>query len=154
MGDLLLNNMAWTLRRFPVFPVFGRGDYPVQPIYAEDLAAQAVDAGSESENLVADAARPDTFTFEELLRLLASAVGARVRLMHTPPYLGLALTRLVGLPLRDVVLTKDEVDGLMAELLTSGLAPAGTTRLAGWLTGNVDTLGRRYVSELRRNHRC
>ena len=67
--------MAWALRRFPVFPVFGNGDYPVQPIYAEDLAAQAVDAGSENENLVAGAAGPETFTLEELVRLLASAVG-------------------------------------------------------------------------------
>ena len=88
--------MAWALRRFPVFPVFGKGDYSVQPIYAEDLAAQAVDAGSKGENFVADAAGPETFTFEELLRLLASEIGARVRLMHTPPPLGFALTRMVG----------------------------------------------------------
>ncbi len=152
-GDLLLNNMAWVLRRFPVFPVFGRGDYKVQPIYAGDLAAQAVASGSLSENTVADAAGPDTFTFEELLRLLASAVGAHVRLVHTPASLGFALTRLVGLMLRDVVLTRDEVDGLMAGLLTSHAAPAGTTRLAGWLEDNPDILGRQYVSELRRNHR-
>ena len=152
-GDLLLNNMAWALRRFPVFPVFGNGDYPVQPIYAGDLAAQALAAGSQSENTLADAAGPDTFTFEELLRLLAQAVGARVRLVHTPPSLGFALTRLVGLLLRDVVLTRDEVDGLMAELLTSHAAPAGTARLAGWLEDNPDLLGRQYVSELRRNHR-
>ena len=151
-GDLLLNNMAWALRRFPVFPVFGRGDYRVQPIYAGDLAALAVAVGSQSENNVADAAGPDTFTFEELLRLLAEAVDARVRLVHTPPSLGLALTRLAGLMLRDVVLTKNEVDGLMAGLLTSRAAPAGTTRLAGWLADNAGALGRRYVSEFRRNH--
>ena len=78
-GDLLLNNMAWAPRRFPLFPVFGRGNYRVQPIYAGDLAAQAVAAGSGSDNFVADAAGPDTFTFEELLRLLAEAVNARVR---------------------------------------------------------------------------
>ena len=125
----------------------------MQPIYAEDLAALAVAAGSQSENTVADAAGPDTFTFEELLRLLASAVNARVRLAHTPPSLGFALTRLVGVMLRDVVLTRDEVDGLMAGLLISQAAPAGTTRLAGWLEENPDILGRKYVSELRRNHR-
>ena len=152
-GDLLLNNMAWALRRFPVFPVFGTGDYRVQPIYAGDLAAQAVAAGSQSENTVADAAGPDTFTFEELLRLLAKAVNAWVRLVHTPPSLGFALTRLAGLLLRDVVLTRDEVDGLMAGLLTSHATPAGTTRLGDWLTDNADALGWRYVSELRRNHR-
>ena len=152
-GDLLLNNMAWALRRFPVFPVFGRGDYQVQPIYAEDLATQAVAVGSGSENSVADAAGPETFSFEELLRLLASAVGARVRLVHTTPSLGFALTRLVGLLLRDVVLTRDEVDGLMAGLLTSQAAPAGTTRLGDWLEDYPDILGRTYVSDFRRNHR-
>ena len=76
-GDLLLNNMAWALRRFPVFPVYGSGNYLVQPVYAEDVAAQAVEAGSQTENTVADAAGPETFSFEELLRLLASAMGVR-----------------------------------------------------------------------------
>ena len=152
-GDLLLNNMAWALRRFPFFPVFGRGDYQIQPIYAEDVAAQALAVGFASGNLVVDAAGPDTFTFEELLRLLASRVNARVRLMHTPAFLGFALTRLVGLLLRDVVLSRDEVDGLMTGLLTSHAAPAGTTGLAGWLEDNSDILGRQYVSGLRRNYR-
>ena len=152
-GDLLLNNMAWALRRFPVFPVFGDGDYQVQPIYAEDLAAQAVTAGYQVENSVADAAGPETFTFEKLLSLLASAVGARVRLAHTTPSLGFALTRLVGLLLRDVVLTRDKDDRLMAGLLTSESAPTGTTRLADWIHDNRANLGRRYVSELRGNYR-
>ena len=152
-GDLLLSNMAWALRRFPVFPVFGNGNYQVQPVYAEDLAALAVDAGSRGDSFVADAAGPETFTFEEMLRLLAKAVGARVRLVHTLPSLGFALTRLVGLLLRDVVLTRDEVDGLMAGLLTSPDEPAGTTMLGEWLEANPGILGRRYVSEFRRNHR-
>ena len=152
-GDLLLNNMAWALRRFPVFPVFGDGDYQVQPIYAEDLAAQAVAAGFRNDSFVADAAGPDTFTFEELLRVMASAVNARVRLVHTQRSLGFALTRRVGLLLRDVVLTRDEVEGLMAGLLTSEGRPTGATRLGEWLDENVDALGRRYVSELGRNYR-
>ncbi len=152
-GDLLLNNMAWALRHFPIFPVFGNGDYRMQPIYAEDLAAQAVEAGAGGENSVADAAGPENFTFEELLRLLASAVGARIRLVNTPAPLGFALTRLVDLLLRDAVLTRDEVDGLMAGLLTSGAAPTGTTRLGDWLADNRGILGQQYVSELRRNYR-
>ena len=133
--------------------MFGNGKYPVQPIYAEDLAALAVEAGSRSDSFVADAAGPETFSFEELLRLLASAVGARVLLVHSPPSLGFALTRMVGLMMRDVVLTRDEVDGLMSGLLTSENVPTGTTRLSQWLTSNVDELGRRYVSEVRGNWR-
>ena len=81
------------------------------------------------------------------------AVGTRVRLVHTPPTLGFALTRLVGLLLRDVVLSKDKVDGLMAGLLTSDEVPTGTTRLGSWLRNNRRALGVRYVSELRRNFR-
>ena len=152
-GDLLLNNMAWALRRFPFFPVCGSGDYTVQPIYVEDLAAQAVEASVQSGSSVADAAGPDIFSFNALLRLLAFSMGVRSRLIHTPPSVGLALTRLVGLLMRDMALTRDEVDGLMAGLLTSEAAPTGTTRLCDWLKDNADGLGRRYVSELGRNYR-
>ena len=152
-GDLLLNNMAWALRRFPLFPVYGEGHYSVQPIYVEDLAALAVEAGSQSENAVADAAGPETFSFEELLRLLATAMGVRPRLVHVPPAVGLALAQVVGLLKGDLALTRDEVVGLMAGLLTSDAAPTGTTRLSDWLRDNKDSLGNRYVSELRRNFR-
>ena len=78
-------------------------------------------------------------------------MGARLRLAHTPASLGYAVTRLVGLLLRDMVLTRDEVDGMMAGLLISGAAAVGTTRLGDWLIGNADALGWRYMSELRRN---
>ena len=84
---------------------------------------------------------------------MASAVNARVRLVHTQRSLGFALTRRVGLLLRDVVLTRDEVEGLMAGLLTSEGRPTGATGLGEWLDENVDALGRRYVSEIRRNYR-
>ena len=112
-----------------------------------------MEAGSQSDNSVADAAGPEVFSFEALLRLLASSMGVRARFVHTPPSLGLALTGLVGLLMRDVALTRDEVDGLMAGLLTSGEPPTGTTRLDDWLDDYADGLGRRYVSELRRNYR-
>ena len=152
-GDLLLNNMAWALRRFPVFPVFGKGDYRVQPIFVKDLVAQAVAAGAQKGNSVSDAAGPDMFTFEELLRLLASSMGIRRWSMHTPPAVGLVLTGLVGLFMRDLALTRDETHGLMAGLLTSDGAATGTTSLSDWLKDNMDSLGRRYVSELGRNYR-
>ncbi len=76
-----------------------------------------MDAGSRLDSFVADAAGHATFTFEELLRLLASAVGARVRQVHTLPSLGFALTRLVGLLLRDLVQTKDQrISGQLTRL--------------------------------------
>ena len=133
--------------------VWSVGGLPGEPVYAEGRAAQAVEAGSDGENSVADAAGPETFTFEDMLRLLASVVNTRVQLVHTPPSLGFALTRLVGLTLRDVVLNRDEVDGLMAGLQTSGSEPTGATKLDDWLEDSGTVLGKRYISELRRNYR-
>ena len=151
--DLLLNNIAWALRRFPIFPVYGNGTYRVQPIFAEDLADHIVEAASTSDSFTTDAAGPDTMSFEELLRLMVSKMRVSCGLVNTPPSIGLALTNLIGLMVRDVVLTRDEVDGLMDGLLTSDTPPTGTTRIADWLNENADCLGRRYTSELRRNFR-
>ncbi len=80
-------------------------------------------------------------------------MGVRGWFLHTPPRVGLALPWLVGLLMRDTALTHEEVVGLMAGLLTSDEPPTGTTRLADWMAENGDGLGRRYVSELRRNWR-
>ena len=126
--DLLLNKMAWELRRLPVFPVHESDNYLVRPVYVEDLAAQSVQAGSQSENSIAGTAGPDTFSFEELLRLLGFKMGIPAWLVHTAP-LGLALTQMVGLLKRDMALTRDGVVGLMAGLLTSDKARTGRTRL-------------------------
>ena len=152
-GDLLLNNIAWALRRLPIFPVFGRGNYPVQPIYAVDLALQAVQAGSRAGNSIKDAAGPETFRFRDILGLLSAALNSRAILVDTPVPVGMALTQLAGLLIRDTVLTRDEVDGLSAGFLASDSKPTGTTRLRDWLKQNSHELGRQYVSEIRRNYR-
>ena len=151
--DLLLNNIAWALRHFPLFPVYGNGNYQVQPIFAEDLATQAVEAASSIGSFTADAAGPDTVSFKELLHLIASKMRTTCTFVHTPPTIGLALTNVIGLLKRDIVLTRDEVDGLLSNLLISEAPPTGTTRLADWLNENADSLGRNYQSELQRNFR-
>ena len=90
-----------------------------------------------------NATRPETFTFEEIPWLFAEAVGTRVWLVHTPPSLGLALSRLIAHLQRDVVLTRYEVDRLMAGLLTSDVEPSGSGWVEDWLEGNVGGLGGR-----------
>ena len=150
---ILINNIAWLLRRFPVFAVPGRGDYRLQLVFVEDVAELAVAAGDSRDNLILDAVGPETFTFDELVRLVARAVGSRARLVHLPPGLALWLSRLVGLFVGDVVLTREEVDGLMANLLVSDAPPTGRTRLSNWLARNADQVGGRYASELDRHYR-
>ena len=153
LEDVLINNIAWALRRFPAFPIFGSGDYPVQPVSVKDLAEIAVDVAGKSGDLLMDAVGPETYTFEELVRLIAGETGSRARLVHMRPGLAFALTRLVTYLVRDVVLAQDEIAGLMAGLLVSDSTPTCRTRFSHWLAGNSSVLGRRYASELDRHHR-
>jgi uncharacterized protein YbjT (DUF2867 family) len=146
--DILVNNIAWILRRFPLFVVPGDGAYRVQPVSAQDVAEIAVTARG-----TVDAAGPEIYSFDELVRLVAAAVGHPRRLVHAPPRLALALGKAVGAARRDVVLTADEVDGLRASLLVSAEPPRGRDSFAEWLERHGPALGHAYVSELARNFR-
>jgi uncharacterized protein YbjT (DUF2867 family) len=151
--DILINNIAWILRHFPVFFLPGSGEYLVQPVSVEDLAAICIESASASGNVVWDAVGPETFTFAGLVRVLREAVGSRARILRAPPAVALALTRLGGLLLRDVVLTREELAGLMDSLLVSAEPPRGHDRFSDWVAHNAETLGMGYVSELARNWR-
>ncbi|MDO8670763.1 MAG: NAD(P)H-binding protein [Dehalococcoidia bacterium] len=151
--SILINNIAWLLRRFPLFVLPGAGDYRLQPIYVEDLADLAVKAAREKENTIIDAVGPETFTFNRLVRLIADTVGSRARIVHFRPGLVLALGKLIGYFVKDVVLTDDEVKGLTANLLISSGPPTGPTRLSEWLRQNASLIGAKYASEFRQHYR-
>jgi uncharacterized protein YbjT (DUF2867 family) len=146
--DILVNNIAWMLRRFPVFLVPGDGRYEVQPVSVRDTARICVDARG-----TVDAAGPERVSFESLVRAVGGAVGSRARIVHGPPAVGLALTRVAGAWLRDEVLTRDELHGLTHSLLVGG-SVTGRDRFSEWVVENAGVLGRRYVSELARNFRA
>ncbi len=151
--DILINNIAWLLRRFPLFAVPGSGAYRLQPIYVEDMAELAVRAGAEACDQVIDAVGPQIFTFDQLLDTISTCLGCHALRVHLPAGLTLALSGLIGLALGDVVLTRDEIAGLSAGLLVSQAAPTGWTRLEDWLAHNRATVGLHYASELKRHYR-
>ncbi len=152
--DVLINNIAWMLRKFPIFGVFGDGRYRIQPIYVDDLAALAVEQGQARDNVILDAIGPETFTFRELVAALGEILGRRRPIVSIPPGLGRLMAGVLGFFLGDVMLTREELQGLMAGLLAVDSPPTGTTRLTDWARQNAATLGRHYASELaRRTHR-
>jgi uncharacterized protein YbjT (DUF2867 family) len=153
--DILVNNIAWLLRRFPLFPVFGSGEYRVQPVYVGDLAKTAVEAAQEAtaaEHPI-DAIGPEVFSYLEMVQLLREFVGSKSRLVHLPVELGITLGKLVGLLVRDVILTRDEARGLMDEYLTSTQEPNGLTLFSEWIKQNLEIMGSQYSSELDRHWR-
>jgi len=152
--DILINNIAWALRHLPVFGVFGDGAYHLQPIYVDDLAALAVDCGRQAENRLIDAIGPETFTYRELVQTIGRLIGHPRPIVSVPPWLGYQMIALLGKLVHDVILTREELDGLMQGLLCTTSPPAGATRLTAWAHEHRDTLGRHYASELaRRKHR-
>ena len=149
--DVLINNMAWLLRRFPFMPVMGQGDYRLQPVYVDDLAALAVEWGDRFDNVVMDAVGPEVFSFADLVRKIAGTVGRPARLVPMNPSLALGLSQIVSLFTRDVILTRHEVEGLMADLLVSAQPPTCPTKLSDWLLENRTTVGVEYASELKKH---
>jgi uncharacterized protein YbjT (DUF2867 family) len=148
--DILINNIAWSLRNFPVFVIPGSGEYRLQPVFVEDLAELAVNAAEKSTNIELDAVGPEVFTFNELVYLLADLLGRTVRIVHAPPMLALFCTAILGRFMGDVMLTADEIRGLSANLLVSPNPSTAPTQLTAWLKAHLVDIGRTYASELAR----
>jgi uncharacterized protein YbjT (DUF2867 family) len=166
--DILINNIAWTLRKMPVFFIFGDGRYHLQPIYVDDLAKLAVEQGlgdcpnfranengtvpfnAGDQNTIINAIGPETFTYRELVRTLAQILGKRRLLLSVPPVIGYCGGSVLGWFLRDKMFTREEIEGLMADLLQVDAPPTGETKLTDWARENADQLGIRYASELAR----
>jgi len=150
---VLINNIAWLLRRFPIFAIPGSGDYRIQPVFAEDVAEIAVRMGHREDNAVIDAVGPEIYSFDELVRLIARKTRSRTKIIHIKPRLALFVARLIGYVVKDVVMTKDEIQGLMSNLLVSESPPTGQTRLSEWLEQNANRVGASYISDLQRHYR-
>jgi len=151
LEDILINNIAWFVRRFPVFGIPGDGSYRIRPIYVEDMAQLIADAVDQQGNTVLDAVGPEAFSFEELVRLIAAQVDRSVRLVHLPMPLAYVFTLVTGWFVRDVVLTREEYKGLMANLLAPEGPASGETRLSQWLASNREHVGTQYASEVARH---
>jgi len=152
LEDILINNIAWFIRHFPFFGIPGDGCYEVRPIYIEDMARLVADAAQQKGNTVFDAVGPETFTFEELVRLIAAQANKPARIVRIPTLLAYVSTRLAGLIVRDVVLTWEEYKGLMSNLLAPQGPSTGETRLSQWLAEHSERIGRRYASEVARHY--
>lgn len=148
--DMLINNIAWAVRHIPFLMVFGDGAYKLQPIHVDDMAALAVQQGKETSNTVINAIGPETFTYRELLETVADIIGKRRPVITVPPAIGHLTGWIAGKFLNDVLITRDEIKGLMDNLLYVDSSPTGKRKLTDWAKENADNLGRKYSNELTR----
>lgn len=153
-GDgVLINNIAWLLRRFPLFAVGGTGEYRIRPIHIDDLARLCAEAGSSASDSVTDAVGPERPTFYELASVIRDAVGSRCRIVRVPGELIPVAARALGLALRDTLLTRDEYRAMTDGLADTDGPATGTVAVTQWIMDNGDTLGRRYAHEINRHFR-
>ena len=148
--DILINNIAWGLRYLPVFGVFGDGKYKLQPIYVDDLAGLAIWHGKEGINTVIDAIGPETFTYRDLVKTVGEIIGKPRPIVSVPPGIGYLAGLVIGKFVNDVMITKEEIEGLMANLLYVDSPPTGSMKLTDWAKKHSETLGFKYTSELAR----
>jgi NADH dehydrogenase len=150
-SDVLVNNIAWLLRRLPIFAIGGNGDYRIRGIHVDDLARLCVTQGGQRSNVVIDAVGPERPTFTELVTSIRAAVGSHARIVHVPGASLPILARILGLALHDVLLTADEYRAMAMGLADSGGPATGSTAVTDWLAENGPNLGRRYANELHRH---
>ena len=148
--DILINNIAWILRRFPFFILFGQGDYGIQPIYVDDLAEIAVRQGALRENSIINAIGTESFTYRELVEKIGEIIGKKRKIIHVSPEVGYFMAYIIGKLVDDIIVTRDEIAGLMAGMLAVNASPVGQTRLTDWLRQHAETVGKRYTSEMAR----
>ncbi|MBY0312355.1 MAG: NAD(P)H-binding protein [Phycisphaerales bacterium] len=148
--DILVNNIAWTLRHLPIFGVFGDGRYRLRPLHVDDMAELMIAKADERANSVTDAVGPEGFAYRELVETLAEIIGARRRVVSVPPLLGLGVAKLINPVVQDVIITREEIAGLMRGLLDSDQPATGKVRLTEWALERRGELGVKYASEVGR----
>jgi uncharacterized protein YbjT (DUF2867 family) len=153
-GDgVLINNVAWLLRRVPVFAVGGRGRYRVRGIHVEDLARLCVGLGAGTDTVVMDAVGPQSVTFRELVEAVRAAVRSHAVVVPIPGRVLTCLSRALGLVLRDTLLTPDEYRAMADGLADSDAPATGTIVLTDWIAEHGPELGRRYANDFDRHFR-
>ena len=149
--DVLVNNIAWVLRHLPLFGVFGDGRYALRPMHVDDMAGLMIRQGALPTNTISDAVGPERFEYRQLVEMIGRIIGVRRAVVGVPWWAGLAVSKLLNPLVKDVIITREEIDGLVRSLLDSSAdAPVGAVRLSDWAREHAGELGTRYASEVGR----
>ncbi len=149
-GDILVNNISWVLRHLPLFGVFGDGAYRLRPLHVDDMARLMIDQAGATGTTRVDAVGPEGFSYRELVQTISRIINVRRMIVSVPPGIGYVVGRCLNPIVKDVIITREEITGLMRGLLDSDEPAAGETHLTQWAQTHRLSLGRCYASEVGR----
>jgi len=149
-GELLINNLAWTLRQSRLAAVPGDGQYLMQPIHASDYAELIVGLSRNRRDGVVNGVGPDVMTYDDMVSMVGNAIGRKPRILHVHPKFFDRVARLINRFVEEPTVLDYEVYGCLVENGVVPREPQGTRRLVDWLRDHADSLGRRYADQDRR----
>lgn len=148
--DILFNNIAWAIRKFPLFPVFKEKECKIQPIFVEDLAALAIESAQKKENILMDACGPEIFHYRDLAKTIRKILNKKCLIFTLPRSWIYSAGKIISMITSDQILTRDEINALCDGLLYSRNPPLAPKRFTKWLNENRKTFGTRYANETKR----
>ena len=159
-GDILVNNIAWILKRLPIFGVFGGGSYKLQPVSLRTLGKVAVEnryLGDKTINInkIIDVIGPETYTYYEFVSLINKSIKAKTLILPSPwfaVYIPIFVSKILNIVLRDRLLTIDEIYSLKDNLLLTDSQPIGEKSFKKWVIRNKERLGLKWANEIKRHY--
>ena len=152
--SIVINNLAYLLRTFPVLAIVGDGQYPYHPVHVRDMARLCIECGIDEAGLKeydVDAVSPDKMSYLELLTKTRDIIGTRCHLQTgVPRDLAFVCTKPLNWYHRDILIDKTDLDLLTEGITASHKPPTGLFSYTDWVEQNKDQLGRRYISSLHR----
>jgi NADH dehydrogenase len=109
--------LATLVRKLPVIPVIGPGQWRMRPLFLDDLidVILAVLARPDLAGRIYDVGGPDLVTYDEFLSAICTAVGRRCRTLHLPLPISFALAWTLERILPTPPLTTDNVRGAIRD---------------------------------------
>jgi len=147
--SIVINNISYFMRTFPVFPVSGdASSYHLQPVHVRDLAELMVDCATDPAKTSHEVdAVGHKFTVNELLTTIKDTLGLRRLIVNHVPidvcYYG---TKPIDLIFNDKFIERDDLLLMSSGITCSLEPPTGKRKLTDFLEKYKDTIGRRYIS--------
>ena len=84
--DAFLTTILKLLERLPIYPMFGNGQMRLQPVYVEDVghAIARLLQRAQTRPFIFECGGPRVYSYEEILKAVASAAGIKPMLIRVP----------------------------------------------------------------------
>ena len=152
--SIIINNIAYLLKTFPVLAIVGDGKYPLHPVHVEDMARLCIESGLDDHGEGEydwDACNPETTNYIELLETTRDIIGAKtIFVKHVPKEVAYQCTKPINWWFKDILIDRTDIDLMTHHITCTHKEPLGKIKYSEWLERNKNELGNVYNNSLSR----